>query len=117
MFLLIYRIYRCLGLFHITTFRPPQKEWSSFFVQNVAQCSETNEKSILRFLVFEIWSFKIKKMLTIWLKKNFIVPKDAQCSETDFLVFEIWSISYSKVSWGLRDFYEPDSETLTSDTR
>ena len=42
------------------------------------------------------------RYLTIWLKK--IIPKDAQCSETElcilatilrFLVFEIWSIAYS----------------------
>ena len=52
-----------------------------FFVQNVAQCSKTNEKSIIRFigiLVFEMWSFKNGKIVTNWLKK------DAQCSQTDF---------------------------------
>ena len=34
------------------------------------------------------------------------------------LVFEIWSILCSKflMSWRLRDFCKPDSETLTSDT-
>ena len=37
---------------------PPQKEqYSFFFVQNIAQCSKTNEKPIFRFIVFEIWSF------------------------------------------------------------
>ena len=30
-----------------------------FLVQKIAQCSETNEKSILRLLVFQIFSFKI----------------------------------------------------------
>ena len=36
---------------------PPQKEpYSFFFVQNVARCSETNEKSIFRFLIYEMWS-------------------------------------------------------------
>ena len=67
--------------------------------------------------------------LTSWLKK--IVPRDAQCSETDILVqeffFSVAMFSYydmvefllnirSELAWDLRDFCEPDSETLTSDT-
>ena len=55
-----------------------------------------------------------------------IYRKDAQYSETDFWVFicalvffsifEKWSTFYSTfvVNWGIRDFCEPDPETLTS---
>ena len=76
-----------------------------------AQCPETNEKSIirfLRFLVYEIWQFKIRRV--VW--NFFFLLKDAQCSQTDFtlnltifriLAFEIWSILYSTFvsNWGL----------------
>ena len=66
-------------------------------------------------------------ILRIVSKKFF--SKGEQCFETDFalnltifrlLVFEIWPILYSifVVNWGLdRYLCEPDSETLTSDTR
>ena len=62
-------------------------------------------------------------------KKNYRpLPKDAQCSETDFLthefffqfllVFKIWLIQqWLTVIWGLIDFFQLDSETLISDTR
>ena len=63
--------------------RPPQKE--QFFVQNDTKCCETNEISIFRFLVFELFLI----LLTIFkcfyrpkMEKN-DVSKDAQCSETD----------------------------------
>jgi len=45
-----------------------------------AQCAETNEKLIFRFLVFEIWSLKILR-----------ITKDAQCSETDFVAYNFFS--------------------------
>ena len=38
---------------------------SHFFVQIVTQCSEMNEKSIFRFLIFEIWSYKNRKIVTM----------------------------------------------------
>ena len=46
-----------------------------------AQCAETNERLIIRFLSF------------IFCKKK-IVTKDAQCSETDFLVHELYFLCY-----------------------
>ena len=81
---------------------------------------------ILRFSVFEIWSLTFLESSEKELKN--VVPKNAQCSETDFtlnltilrfLVFKIWSVLYLPfvVKWGLRDFCEPDSGTLTSDTQ
>ena len=47
---------------------PPQKEpfLVLFCVQNVTQCSETNEKSIfryMRFLFFEVWVFLYSKLV------------------------------------------------------
>ena len=80
--------------------RPLNKSRFLFLKQKVAQCSEKNEKLIfrfLRFLVFEMWSFKI-----IFFE-FFFVPEDEQCSGTNltliltilqFLVREIWSILY-----------------------
>ena len=73
-----------------------------------AQCAETNEKSIFRFLQFLVFEFWLNFLeyfdhLTK-MKKNNSVPEDAQCSETElsrlwtvvrFLVFEIWLILYS----------------------
>ena len=69
-----------------------------------------NEKSIFRFLVFELWSFNLDHLTEITKK---IVPEDAQCSEADlcmlwtvlrFLVCEIWSILYSNfvMNWELK---------------
>ena len=61
--------------------------------------SETNEKSIFRFmlfLVFEIWSFKILMIVCI-----FFVPKDAQCSETDFLGYEFFLSFWDMVNFVL----------------
>ena len=40
-----------------------EKKTPIFFVPKDAQCSETNAKSILRFLVFEIWSISNSKFL------------------------------------------------------
>ena len=64
-----------------------------------AQCAETNEKSIFRFLFFELWLI----VLTILddPKKSFksgqIYKKNAQCSETDFLVMEFFFPVIAKV--------------------
>jgi len=56
-------------LSQLTTCRHPPPPLKSgkigFLVQKVAQCSETDEKSIFRFLVFEIRSFKILRI--VWL--------------------------------------------------
>ena len=72
-------------------------------------------------------SLFLRYVLTIWLKK--IIPKDAQCSDTDswahvfffvrFLVFELWLILYSTfvVNWGDKYFCKPDSETLYNQWR
>ena len=60
-------------------------------VQKNAQCSETNEKSIfrfLRYLVFEIWSLNLNH-----LAEFFFVPNDAHCSEMDFLVHEFFLVA------------------------
>ena len=46
-------------------------------VQKVTQCSETHEKSIFRYLRYGCSEFLESS------EKKF-VPKDAQCSETDF---------------------------------
>ena len=57
--------------------------------------------------------------LTTCSQIQFLVPKDAQCSETfakrifRFFLNKIFIYNF----WDLRDFFEPDSETLTSDTR
>jgi len=75
-------------LSQLTTCRHPPPPLKSgkigFLVQKVSQCSETNEKSIFRFLVFEILSFKILRivwqvffcprrcdMFWSWFKTNF----------------------------------------------
>ena len=104
-----------------------------------AQCAETNEKSIfrfLRFLFFELWliSFTIfqcfywpnmVKILKIFGNKKklpFFVPEDVLKRIYNyfivpwFLVLGIWTILYSKflVNWTL---CELDTETLASDTR
>ena len=45
---------------------PPLKKSQFYCVKNVAQCFETKKKSIfwfLEFLVFEIWSFKILRIV------------------------------------------------------
>ena len=80
--------------------------------KNVAQCSETNRKSIfrdLRFLLFEIRSFTILRFA--WKK---IVSKDAECSGTDFalnlktlrsLVFRIWLLFYWELERIQKPFY------------
>ena len=82
---------------------------------NVAQSSETNEKTIFPSLAFEIWSILCSKNLEFskyFYQNNwpnmaiFFVPNDTQYYETyekttfkflRFLVFEIWSILYSKL--------------------
>ena len=51
-----------------------------------------------RFLVFEVWSFKIPRIF----RHFYFLSKDAQCSETDFLVlefffcyiFSVWDMVY-----------------------
>ena len=46
---------------------PPKKKSRLFFlVQKVAQCSVTNEESIYRFLVFEIWSILYLTLVVHW---------------------------------------------------
>ena len=61
---------------------------------NVLKSVEKKKKS---YFVFEIWSNFLEDCVNI----QFLVPKGAQCSETDassfftvmqFLVYEIWSI-------------------------
>ena len=44
---------------------PAQKYWANrfFFIQKVKECSGAIEKSIFRFLVFEIWLFKILRIM------------------------------------------------------
>ena len=61
--------------FYLTTVRastPLRPSFRSgqigFLVQKVVQCSETNLKPILRFLVFEIWSILYSKFLENLLK-------------------------------------------------
>ena len=59
-FLILFFFIRCLNwnFSSLTTCRPsPHQKEPISFVQNVAKCSETNEKSIFRFLVIEIWFF------------------------------------------------------------
>ena len=71
--------------------------------------------------VFEICSFKFLRIT----RKKIIFPKVMQCSETDFNPnLTIFSFSgmvdlYSTivVNWQTERFCEPDSETLTNDTR
>ena len=69
-------------------------------------------------------NWEIPRFLKIWfflVEKKFIVPKDVQWSETDFWVlyffcaiFSFWDlVAFCIQQWTL----EPDSETLTSDTR
>ena len=54
---------RVQGLFLINDkFLDLKSDQIEFLVQKVAQYSETNKKSIFRFLVFEIWSFKILRI-------------------------------------------------------
>ena len=36
-----------------------------FLVRNIVQCSETNKKSIFRFLVFEKWSLNLNHLAEI----------------------------------------------------
>ena len=52
-------------------------------------------------------------------KKTFSNQINMKNKQNNFFVVEIWSTLYSKfvLNWDLRDFCEPDSETLTSDTR
>ena len=69
-----------------------------------AQCAETNEKTLIRFLAFEWWSKFLEYLSPFDQNDKKKIPEDAQCSETDlaliltilrFLVFKIWSIVYS----------------------
>ena len=55
---------------------PPKKNRFHFFVQIVAQCSATNEKSFFRLV--EIYSFKNEIFFYPFGYKN---EKDAQCSK------------------------------------
>jgi len=53
-------------------------------IKKTAQCSKTDEKRKIKFLIFEIWSFKILRLVCIL----FCVLEDVQCSETDLV--SIW---------------------------
>ena len=66
MFMFVFSTTKYWTLFYLTTCRPhPLHSKSRFHL--------TNEKSIYRFLVFEIWSLNILRIF--WRKK--IIPKDA----------------------------------------
>ena len=56
-----------------------KKDRFFFFLQNVAQCSETNEKSIFPFLFLKYRRSKFLESCEI----IFFVPKGVQCSETN----------------------------------
>ena len=72
-----------LGLFLVNDRQTSPLKKSRFFkIQNNAQCSETNEKSIFQFLQFFI--FEIRSLNLNHLAKKYIVLKNAQCFETDF---------------------------------
>ena len=85
-----------------------------FLVQKNAQCSETNEKTILRFSVYEIWLILYSKFLENWPKchhkcKNYWVLLQfrlrlAKCVSEDskirfFNVF--YEFFYVKIVWNV----------------
>ena len=87
-----------------------------FCLEKVAQCTETYEKTIFRFLVFKK-RLKILKIFTRKMSRIFFFQNMRNVlkrMQNRFLVFDIWSILYSKfvVNWELGDFCEPDSETI-----
>ena len=125
----MYKKFRKWGMSQLTTCRlppPPSKvAIMGFCSKRVDQCSIlllffyrpiffSMKKITFRFLVFEIWLLILEssQKSNRNCQKKCIVPKIAQCSETNaepilrflrFLVFEIWSILYSKflVNYGL----------------
>ena len=83
---------------------PPQKQ--PYWHKRCAMCLKLRKNN---FLIFVILIFREK---CVKWPNYFLVPEDAQCSETvtsliltvlQFLIFEMWSIFYSKflVNWGL----------------
>ena len=86
----------------------PSKRTDFFCQKSLRNLLKQMKNPFSDFLVFEIWSFKILKIVWIF----FFVLKDAQCSETDFAhltilrfwLFEIWSILYKTfvIKWGRR---------------
>ena len=47
--------YTCIGLFLVNDMQTPPLRNGYIYMKD-AQCTETNEKSIFRFLFFELWS-------------------------------------------------------------
>ena len=71
-----------------------QNRFEFFFVQKVAQYSETNEKSIFWFLVFEIWSFKIFIIVCIFFrpKRCVIFWNGFSTKFENFAIFSFWDM-------------------------
>ena len=83
-----------------------------------AEYAKTKEKSIFRFLVFEIWPFLYSKLVNFQLILNnfffFIIGqiymKDARDAESNkksifrFSFLELWSIFYSKFTRNMTNF-------------
>jgi len=76
-----------------------------FLFQKVAQCSETYEEIIFRFLVFQIWSILYSKFLESWQKnyqkcQHFFVSEDEQCSETNpKSIFRFYILLFLRCCW------------------
>ena len=134
----IYKVY--LSLFQLTIRRPPPNPldmvrftWNDLqiYMKPTVLKRMKNPFSVLFLsygqlcLKFTTCQYNFIKCVT-W--KKFLVPKDAKCYETDFLAHEFFLCDFSlwdlvdfvfniRSDLGTRDFCEPDSETLTSDTR
>ena len=105
--------------------KPLKKSQIEFSVQKAAQYSETNEKSIFRFLVFEIWSIEILRIVWNFFSfqkmRNILKQISSSWFCFDYVsllgIWSIWYLTVVKSELGTWDFCEPDSETLTSETR
>ena len=63
---------------------PLKKSRCHFLIQIVAQCSETNERKKLRFLIFQVINDVVHNF-QVFLTNFLGISKDAQCSESDFV--------------------------------
>ena len=80
----------CSGLYFVEDIIPPHPLRNGHICMKYVQCTEINGKSLFRFLVFELWSFKILSNSFKNYQKKIFVPEDAQCSETDLCM--LWTV-------------------------
>ena len=97
---------------------------SGIFLKKLWKVLKLMKRQFSDFCNFQFLRYGRSKFLESSEKKNIYqnmryVLKRILIQIWQILVFEIWSILCSTtfvVNWGFRYFWEPDSETLTSDT-